>query len=402
MKKLLALFLAILSFLSIFSTLPTTVSAATSSALATTIKSLCPIVTYAYPASGAAKVYAYSDSTLRTKQSGYYINSFSEEIVIVDISSDGKAVKVRYLNDYGQPRTKYYKASDIFGLTSVSVSEFATKSSMTVYRMSSSSSTKKYGSIYKGSDRCISLGVHTVGKTKYHTAIYKLSSSTTVNGISAKYKMGLVTQSSFNTSAKTISDNQKNAATSTSFSPVFPCKDSRYISTLYRYWNSGQPSGHAVRSNIYNAFDVSGKSGDKILAIEYGVVLEKGYQKNGFGHFLVLDHGNGLCSLYGHLRDAAGVNVGDTVKKGSILGYMGSTGNSTGTHLHFELYSGSNKKAVINPWVTYYQGKVSVTIGGNSYRANKKYTSDAYAVAWCKWLQNNCKKNSSGDFVYKA
>lgn len=186
----------------------------------------------------------------------------------------------------------------------------------------------------------------------------------------------------------------------TEFSPVWPCGTANYISTMYRYWNSGNPKSHGVRSNKYNAFDIAGSYGDSIYAVESGTVVEKNYQKNGFGYYVVIEHNNGLRSLYGHLKSEAVVNKGDTVSRQQVIGYMGSTGYSTGEHLHFEMYNPNNTSEVINPWTTYYQGNVNVTVGGNSYKANSGYTGDTYAVAWCNWLKNNCTMNASGDYVF--
>ncbi len=179
------------------------------------------------------------------------------------------------------------------------------------------------------------------------------------------------------------------------FSPVWPCKNTTYISTMYRYWNSGNPKNHGCRTNMYNAFDLANASGDTILAIESGKVVEKGYKSGSFGHYVVIEHSNGLRSLYGHLKQEASVNVHDTVTRGQAIGSMGKTGNSTGIHLHFELYDPNDYGKVINPWVTYYQGKVAVTVGGNSYKANSRYPGDATAKAWCDWLTGSCTKSGS-------
>ena len=186
------------------------------------------------------------------------------------------------------------------------------------------------------------------------------------------------------------------------FSPVWPCQNARYISTMYRYWNGGNVKNHSCKSNMYNGFDIAGSSGDPIYAIESGTVVEKVSSSTGFGNYVIIEHANGLRSLYAHMKYAACVNKGDTVTRGQTIGYMGTTGNSTGNHLHFEVYNPSNHGQVINPWVAWYQGKISVTIGGNSYRANSKYPNDATAKAWCNWLSNNCTKNSSGNYVFTA
>ena len=60
------------------------------------------------------------------------------------------------------------------------------------------------------------------------------------------------------------------------------------------------------------------------------------FLNSGYGNCVMIDHGNGFLTLYGHLTQAT-VEVGDKVKQGDQIGLMGSTGYSTGTHLHFEL-----------------------------------------------------------------
>lgn len=76
--------------------------------------------------------------------------------------------------------------------------------------------------------------------------------------------------------------------------------------------------------------------GSPVLAADDGVVLLVGSGTTGYGNYVVLEHNGGLQTLYGHL-DKALVKVGDRVAQGQPIGLEGSTGNSTGPHLHFEL-----------------------------------------------------------------
>lgn len=94
---------------------------------------------------------------------------------------------------------------------------------------------------------------------------------------------------------------------------------------------------------MHNGLDYAGKTGDSIFATDTGVVIYAGWSDRGYGNTIVINHGNGYLSLYAHLMDG-GINVGcgNIVSGGQTIGYMGSTGNSTGSHLHFELrYNGS-------------------------------------------------------------
>lgn len=87
----------------------------------------------------------------------------------------------------------------------------------------------------------------------------------------------------------------------------------------------------------HKAFDISNRSGGPILAADSGTVIVSGWPDNsGYGNRVMIDHGNGYITLYAHMSQLQ-VQVGQTVSRGSVIGQMGSTGRSTGTHLHFEI-----------------------------------------------------------------
>jgi murein DD-endopeptidase MepM/ murein hydrolase activator NlpD len=81
--------------------------------------------------------------------------------------------------------------------------------------------------------------------------------------------------------------------------------------------------------------DIAAPRGTPVFAPADGTVVEAGW-KNGYGQTIVLDHGDGLTTRYGHLSKIE-VNVGQELKRGEELGLVGSTGRSTGPHLHYEV-----------------------------------------------------------------
>jgi LysM repeat protein len=93
----------------------------------------------------------------------------------------------------------------------------------------------------------------------------------------------------------------------------------------------------------HNGVDLASSYGTPILAAASGtvVVARDGGWNGGYGSYVVIQHSNGMQTLYGHMS-AVKVSVGDQVSKGQTIGAMGSTGQSTGVHLHFEVRGGKN------------------------------------------------------------
>jgi len=85
----------------------------------------------------------------------------------------------------------------------------------------------------------------------------------------------------------------------------------------------------------HNAFDIANPSLPGIMVADSGVVVGVEYLRYGYGQHILVDHGGGLSTLYAHLSEIY-VKPGDRVSRGQIIGRMGSTGRSTGSHLHFE------------------------------------------------------------------
>ena len=86
----------------------------------------------------------------------------------------------------------------------------------------------------------------------------------------------------------------------------------------------------------HTGVDFAGKEGSNIIAVAAGVVVYSG-SRSGYGELVEINHGSGFTTLYGHHKKNL-VKVGDIVKKGQVVGLMGSSGRSTGPHVHFEVY----------------------------------------------------------------
>ncbi len=100
------------------------------------------------------------------------------------------------------------------------------------------------------------------------------------------------------------------------------------------YW-----SGHL-------ALDIASGEGVPVLAADSGVVVFSGWANGGYGYMVMIDHGNGYATLYAHMSQVT-IYCGTSVSTGQTLGYGGTTGNSTGPHLHFEV---RYLDGFINPW----------------------------------------------------
>ncbi|MFP8966683.1 peptidoglycan DD-metalloendopeptidase family protein [Pokkaliibacter sp. CJK22405] len=91
------------------------------------------------------------------------------------------------------------------------------------------------------------------------------------------------------------------------------------------------------RWRAHEGVDLAAPYGTPIHATGYGKVIFKGV-KGGYGNVVVLAHSNGISTLYAHMKGfAAGLNKGDKVKRGQVIGYIGTTGLSTGPHVHYEV-----------------------------------------------------------------
>jgi len=89
------------------------------------------------------------------------------------------------------------------------------------------------------------------------------------------------------------------------------------------------------RTRMHRGIDIPGPVGTPIYATADGII-GRAQWVNGYGNFVEIEHGNGIETRYGHMSRLASA-AGDRVRRGQLIGYMGSTGRSTGSHLHYEV-----------------------------------------------------------------
>ncbi|MCD9022343.1 murein hydrolase activator EnvC family protein [Cohnella silvisoli] len=116
-------------------------------------------------------------------------------------------------------------------------------------------------------------------------------------------------------------------------------------------WHLSSPFGYRIhpisgKKKLHSGMDMAAPKGTPVYAAETGVVIVA-QSWSGYGNCIIIDHGGGLWTLYGHLMNGGVlVEKGETVKRGEKIGMVGSTGQSTGNHLHFEVRKNSEP---VNP-----------------------------------------------------
>jgi murein DD-endopeptidase MepM/ murein hydrolase activator NlpD len=96
--------------------------------------------------------------------------------------------------------------------------------------------------------------------------------------------------------------------------------------------------------------DLAAAEGTPVYAVGAGTVVDSGWLYSGYGISVLVDHGDGTLTHYAHLREAL-VSAGDAVTAGQQIGGEGSTGDSTGPHLHFEVHAGMWNQIDPGPWM---------------------------------------------------
>ena len=124
-----------------------------------------------------------------------------------------------------------------------------------------------------------------------------------------------------------------------------------YIWPLSGYTRVSSPFGYRNcpfhGRELHGGCDIPAPGGTPIKAAKAGVVIISTYGAS-YGNYVVIAHGDGTRTMYAHQSSRA-VSAGQTVSQGQTIGYVGSTGSSTGNHLHFEVWTGSSSSSRVNP-----------------------------------------------------
>lgn len=123
---------------------------------------------------------------------------------------------------------------------------------------------------------------------------------------------------------------------------IWPVPSSTHISSPFGYRNCPYHGWE-----LHGGVDITASYGASIVAAKSGVVIISTYGSS-YGNYVVIAHGDGTRTLYGHMSSRA-VSPGSTVSQGQAIGYVGSTGSSTGNHCHFEIWTGSSSNSRVNP-----------------------------------------------------
>lgn len=163
--------------------------------------------------------------------------------------------------------------------------------------------------------------------------IGKLPDETTIEGLRAEKQKYIENSKSLMALAQTyLTREQNNLHKEIALPSEWPAMGSLTSS----YGIRGNPFNNAHWGEHHYGIDLANISGTPIRAAADGVARKAGWFGN-YGRAVILDHGFGYSTLYGH-ASAIAVTQGDFVQRGDIIAYMGSTGRSSGSHLHFEVW----------------------------------------------------------------
>lgn len=141
----------------------------------------------------------------------------------------------------------------------------------------------------------------------------------------------------------TSSGSQSSQTTASASGFLWPIAGSHRVTSPFG-WRTHPITG---RQHLHGGIDIAAPNGTPIMASKAGVVVISQYGSS-YGNYVVISHPDGTRTLYAHMSQRS-VSAGDTVSQGQTVGLVGSTGSSTGNHLHFETWTGSSSSSRVNP-----------------------------------------------------
>ena len=183
----------------------------------------------------------------------------------------------------------------------------------------------------------------------YEKVVTKGQKGITEYTVRVTFTDGLITDSEITGSKQTQElinkEVVKGTASDGSSNESYDSDDTSYVTGGSGWFIWPLPHTHNLTSyfewrwgRMHNGLDIAGGGdyGMPIVASDSGTVIWSGNDGGGYGNYVMIDHGNGYVTVYGHASSLA-CSTGDYVAQGQTIAYVGSTGNSTGPHLHFEI-----------------------------------------------------------------
>lgn len=188
------------------------------------------------------------------------------------------------------------------------------------------------------------------GGSPRHSALQSISDPEMVIDVIAKldkvFTKARIQSNSFEDLEERAIKNQALIACKPSIQPISP-EDKFWMTSTFGY----RSDPFTKRRTNHRGIDLAGPYGLDIHSTGEGIVITAEYNRHGYGREVIVDHGFGYKSRYAHLQEIT-VEKGDKVKRGQLIGKLGSTGRSTGPHLHYEVQF--NRKA-INPLYCFFE-----------------------------------------------
>lgn len=307
----------------------------------------------------------YKDTACKTRGTSSPSKSYSAYVTKGDVCYIYKITSSYIQLNYpvgNSRRTGYIKRSDLFDKTEAEEYISSAKAKVSVYKSASGSYIAKGDRVWRVDPKN--------GYSGYRAVIYDAKSG------NRAYKMGYITLEDLD---RIKGVNSPSAPNPSETSWQWPVKDHK-VNQGWGVSNSSRGGYHAGMDLDHKDYSGADKN---IYAAANGTVVYKGFT-NGNGYHIILSHKIGnttVKTLYSHLSSyAACPGVGGKVTKGDKIGVIGSSGNSTGTHLHFAVFTGSST----DPF-GYYTDKVN-SHKGTRYYGGKTYTyyDPSYVIKYNK------------------